>query len=140
MRFVPLNTAAASISAGAILVSDDDPGAPRRTPVRVMQDACAWLLELGLPRMARRAFEVAEESERLAIKKAKVRVFNFYFYVCSRFPLRGRLIDVIDGCASYICQYHIRTWYVLAVVIVAVCCRWCSQSAGSGHYTNRLTT
>lgn len=55
------------------LVSDDEPGAPRRTPVRVMQDACAWLLELSLPRMARRAFAVAEESERLAVKKAKVR-------------------------------------------------------------------
>lgn len=57
---------------GAI-VSDDEPGAPRRSPVRVMQDVCAWLLELGLPGMARRAFAVAEESERLAVKKAKVR-------------------------------------------------------------------
>lgn len=37
-----------------------------------MQDACAWLLELGLPGMARRAFKVAEEGERLAVKKAKV--------------------------------------------------------------------
>lgn len=37
-----------------------------------MHDACAWLLELGLPGMARRAFVVAEESERLAVKKAKV--------------------------------------------------------------------
>lgn len=63
--------AAASGSVGAI-VSDDEPGAPRRTPVRVMQDACSWLLELGLPGMARRAFKVAEESERLAVKKAKV--------------------------------------------------------------------
>lgn len=56
---------------GAI-VSDDEPGSPRRSPVRVMQDACAWLLELGLPGMARRAFAVAEESERLGVKKAKV--------------------------------------------------------------------
>ncbi|CAM9749848.1 unnamed protein product, partial [Hapterophycus canaliculatus] len=55
------------------VVSDDEPGAPRRTPVRVMQDACTWLLELSLPRMARRAFVVAEESERLAVKKAKGR-------------------------------------------------------------------
>lgn len=39
-----------------------------------MQDACAWLLGLGLPGMARRAFKVADESERLAVKKAKVRI------------------------------------------------------------------
>ncbi|CAM9120966.1 unnamed protein product [Ectocarpus sp. 4 AP-2014] len=60
---------------GAIgaIVSDDEPGTPRRTAVRVMHDACAWLLELGLPGMARRAFIVAEESERLAVKKAKER-------------------------------------------------------------------
>lgn len=64
-------TAEARGDVGAI-VSDDEPGAPRRSPVRVMQDACAWLLELGLTRMARRAFTVAEESERLATKKAKV--------------------------------------------------------------------
>ncbi|CAN0225260.1 unnamed protein product [Ectocarpus sp. 6 AP-2014] len=60
---------------GAIgaIVSDDEPGTPRRTAVRVMHDACAWLQELGLPGMARRAFIVAEESERLAVKKAKER-------------------------------------------------------------------
>lgn len=57
---------------GAI-VSDDEPGTPRRSSVRVMQYACAWLLELGLPGIARRAFAVAEESERLATKKAKVK-------------------------------------------------------------------
>ncbi|CAM9278013.1 unnamed protein product [Scytosiphon promiscuus] len=55
------------------LVPDDEPRAPRRTPVRVMQDACAWLLELSLPGAAHRAFAVAEESERLAVKKAKER-------------------------------------------------------------------
>ncbi len=65
-------TTEASGVVGAI-VSDDEPGAPRRIPVRVMQDACAWLLELGLPGIARRAYAVAEESERLAVKKAKVR-------------------------------------------------------------------
>eukprot|EP00752_Nemacystus_decipiens_P018595 g16673.t1 len=58
---------------GWAIVSDDEPGAPRRTPVRVMQDACAWLLDLGLPGMARKAFKVAAESERLAVKKAKER-------------------------------------------------------------------
>lgn len=67
--FHPRTEARGAIGA---IVSDDEPGAPRRTPVRVMHDACAWLLELGLPGMARRAFMVAEESERLAVKKTKV--------------------------------------------------------------------
>lgn len=52
---------------------DDEPQAPRRTAVRVMHDACEWLLELGLPSIARRALAVAEESDRLAMKKAQVR-------------------------------------------------------------------
>lgn len=56
---------------GAI-VADDEPRAPGRTAVRVMHDLCAWLLDVGLPAVARRAFTVAEESDRLAIKKAKV--------------------------------------------------------------------
>eukprot|EP00903_Cladosiphon_okamuranus_P015485 g14296.t1 len=72
LRCILRDSMAASCTAGAI-ASDDEPGAPRRTAVRVMQDACAWLLELGLPGIARLAFRVAEESERLAVKKAKER-------------------------------------------------------------------
>ncbi|CAB1111613.1 unnamed protein product [Ectocarpus sp. CCAP 1310/34] len=68
--FHPRTEARGAIGA---IVSDDEPRTPRRTAVRVMHDACAWLLELGLPGMARRAFIVAEESERLAVKKAKER-------------------------------------------------------------------
>lgn len=59
------------VDEGSIVV-DDEPGAPRRTAVRIMHDMCAWLLGLGLSAMAGRAFAVAEESERLAVKKAKV--------------------------------------------------------------------
>lgn len=62
---------AADVDEGSIVV-DDEPGAPRRTAVRVMHDICSWLLGLGLSEIAGRAFVVAEESERLAVKKAKV--------------------------------------------------------------------
>lgn len=68
---LPSTTADAG-TAGAI-VADDEPLAPRRTAVRVMQDLCTWLLDLGLPTAAQRANKVAEESERLAVKKAQVR-------------------------------------------------------------------
>lgn len=67
-----LVAADADVDGGSIVV-DDEPGAPRRTAVRIMHDMCAWLLELGLSTIADRAFAVAEESERLAVKKAKVR-------------------------------------------------------------------
>lgn len=55
------------------IVSDDEPGTPRRTAVRVMHDTCSWLLELCLPLTARQAFVVSQESERLAVKKAQVK-------------------------------------------------------------------
>lgn len=59
---------------GAIAAEDDEPRAPRRNAVRVMHDLCEWLLGLGLPKAARRALAVAEESEKLAVKKAKARI------------------------------------------------------------------
>lgn len=41
-----------------------------------MHDACSWLLELRLPGVARRAFAVAVESERVAVKKAQVKEYR----------------------------------------------------------------
>lgn len=70
--------AADSGTEGAI-VANDEPLAPRRTAVRVMHDICTWLLDLGLPVVARRANTVAEESERLAVKKAQVSLYTEYW-------------------------------------------------------------
>lgn len=69
------HSAEASGAEGAIVSGGDELGAPRRTAVRVMHDACSWLLELRLPRAARRAFAVAGESERVAVKKAEVKTY-----------------------------------------------------------------
>ena len=66
---------------------EDEPGAPRRTTVRVMLEVCTWLLELGLPLTARQALSVAYESERVAVKKAQVNVL----------ALRGRHYSCMLG-------------------------------------------
>ncbi|CAM9230645.1 unnamed protein product [Discosporangium mesarthrocarpum] len=46
---------------------------PRRTAVLLMHSLCEWLLSVKLVGVARRAFAVAEESERVTIKKAQER-------------------------------------------------------------------
>ncbi|CAM9213823.1 unnamed protein product, partial [Choristocarpus tenellus] len=58
---------------GGDVVEERKSGAPRRTAVYLMHNLCTWLLELRLVKMARRAYNVAEESERVTIRKAQER-------------------------------------------------------------------